>query len=108
MAEYFLVPAAQANLTRIPDDLSDDKALYATDMLSTGFAGAENAELHVGETAAIFAQGPVGLSATIGARLTGAGLVLAVESKPERKDLAKRFGADVVIDFTERDPCTCC
>lgn len=104
MAEYFLVPAAQANLAPIPDDLPDEKAVYATDMLSTGFAGAENAELAIGETVAIFAQGPVGLSATIGARLLGAGLIIAVEAKPERMKLAEQFGADVVVDFTEGDP----
>lgn len=104
MAEYFLVPAAQANLAPIPADLPDEKAVYATDMLSTGFAGAENAELAIGETVAIFAQGPVGLSATIGAKLLGAGLIIAVEAKPERKKLAEQFGADVVVDFTEGDP----
>lgn len=104
MAEYFLVPAAQANLAPIPDDLPDEKAVYATDMLSTGFAGAENAELALGETVAIFAQGPVGLSATIGARLVGAGLIMAVEGKPDRQELARRFGADLIVDFTKGDP----
>jgi Threonine dehydrogenase and related Zn-dependent dehydrogenases len=104
MAEYFVVPAAEANLARIPASLPDEKAVYACDMLSTGFAGAENAELRIGETVAIFAQGPVGLAATIGARLLGAGLIIAVESKPERKKLAEEFGADVVVDFTEGDP----
>ncbi|MFW6205132.1 MAG: NAD(P)-dependent alcohol dehydrogenase [Actinomycetota bacterium] len=104
MAEYFLVPAAEANLARIPDDLPDEKAVYATDMLSTGFAGAENAELRLGETVAIFAQGPVGLSATIGSRLVGAGLIIAVEAKEDRKKLAEQFGADVIVDFTEGDP----
>jgi threonine dehydrogenase-like Zn-dependent dehydrogenase len=104
MAEYYLVPAAQANLAPIPDDLPDEKAVYATDMLSTGFAGAENAELAIGETVAIFAQGPVGLAATIGAKLLGAGLIIAVEGIPERKKLAEAFGADFVVDFNEGDP----
>jgi len=104
MAEYFVVPAAQANLAPIPEGLPDEKAVYATDMLSTGFAGAENAELALGETVEIFAQGPVGLAATIGARLLGAGLIIAVESKPERQRIAKRFGADVIVDFTGADP----
>jgi len=104
MAEYFVVTAAEANLARIPAGLSDSKAVYACDMLSTGFAGAENAEMRIGETVAIFAQGPVGLAATIGAGLLGAGLIIAVESKPERKKLAEQFGADVVVDFTEGDP----
>ncbi|ABD11608.1 theronine dehydrogenase-like Zn-dependent dehydrogenase [Frankia casuarinae] len=98
MAEYFLVNNAAANLARIPADLPDEKAVYATDMLSTGFGGAENAQLRLGESVAIFAQGPVGLSATIGCRLLGAGLIIAVEGRPERQELARRFGADVVVD----------
>ena len=104
MAEYFAVNDAQANLTPIPDELPDEKAVYATDMLSTGFAGAKNAELRLGETVAIFAQGPVGLSATIGSPLLGAGLIYAVENKPERQKLAQQFGADVIIDYTKGDP----
>jgi isopropanol dehydrogenase (NADP+) len=104
MAEYFVVPAAQANLTPIPDDLADEQAVYTCDMLSTGFMGAEHAYLELGETVAIFAQGPVGLCATIGASLKGAGQIIAVESRPERQALAKRFGADVIVDFTKGDP----
>jgi threonine dehydrogenase-like Zn-dependent dehydrogenase len=98
MAEYFLVNAAAANLAPIPSTLPDEKAVYATDMLSTGFAGAENAELVLGESVAIFAQGPVGLCATIGCRLLGAGLIIAIEGRPERQALAKHFGADIIID----------
>lgn len=104
MSEYFIVPAAAANLAPIPDDLPDEKAVYATDMLSTGFAGAEMAELELGETVAIFAQGPVGLSATIGCRLKGAGLIIAVETVPDRQKIAESFGADVIVDFKDADP----
>ena len=104
MAEYFIVPAAQANLAPIPDDLTDEQAVYACDMLSTGFMGAEHAYLQFGETVAIFAQGPVGLCATMGAHLLGAGQIIAVESRPERQILAKRFGADVIVDFSQGDP----
>lgn len=104
MAEYFIVPAAEANLTRIPADVPDEMAVYACDMLSTGFVGAEHAELQLGETVAIFAQGPVGLAATIGSRLIGAGQIIAVESVPNRQELARRFGADVVVDHTVGDP----
>lgn len=104
MAEYFVVPAAAANLAPIPDDLPDAKAVYACDMLSTGFMGVEHAYLHFGETVAVFAQGPVGLSATMGARLMGAGRIFAVEARPERQELARRFGADDIIDFSQGDP----
>ncbi|MFW6093455.1 MAG: NAD(P)-dependent alcohol dehydrogenase [Pseudomonadota bacterium] len=103
-AEYFHVNDAGANLTPIPDAIPDDKAVYTCDMMSTGFAGAENARIPIGGTVAIFAQGPVGLMATAGARMLGAGLVIAVESMPKRKELARAFGADVVVDFNEVDP----
>lgn len=79
--------------------------MYATDILSTGSVGADHAELEFGETVAIFAQGAVGgLSATIGCKLLGAGLIIAVESQLERQELARRFGADVIIGYTEGDP----
>ncbi|USA00796.1 alcohol dehydrogenase catalytic domain-containing protein [Streptomyces lydicamycinicus] len=104
LAQYFLVNNAEANLAPIPDELSDHQALYATDMLSTGFVAAEHAELQLGETVAIFAQGAVGLSATIGCRLLGAGLIIAVESVPARQELARHFGADIIVDYSQCDP----
>lgn len=103
-AEYFHVNEADANMARIPDDVPDEKAVYCADMLSTGFVGAENANIPLGGTVAIFAQGPVGLMATAGARLKGAGLIIAVESIAARKELALFYGADVVVDPTAGDP----
>jgi isopropanol dehydrogenase (NADP+) len=103
LAEYFFVNDANYNLTPIPASLTDEQAVYTTDMLTTGLAGAENAEIPPGGTVAVFAQGPVGLCATMMARLLGAGLVIAVESKPDRKALAKKVGADVVVDPTHGD-----
>jgi len=103
MAEYFHVNDADFNLVHIPKSLTDEQALYTTDMLSTGFAGAEHAQIPLGGTVAIFAQGPVGLSATIGARLLGAGRIFTVESKPNRMELSRKFGADVVVDPTRGD-----
>lgn len=103
MAEYFFVNDADYNLTPIPKALTDEQALYTTDMMTTGLAGAENAEIPPGGTVAVFAQGPVGLCSTMMARLLGAGLVIAVESKPDRKALAQKVGADVVVDPTQGD-----
>ena len=103
-ADYFHVNAADANLARIPDSISDEEAAYCSDMLSTGFVGAEHADIPIGGTVAVFAQGPVGLMATAGARLQGAGLVIAVESVPKRQEMARSYGADEVVDFTETDP----
>lgn len=104
LAEYFHVNNAEANLAPIPKELDDERAVYTTDMMSTGFMGAEHADIGIGGTVAIFAQGPVGLMATAGARLLGAGLVIAVESVARRKELALHFGADLVIDFTQQEP----
>jgi isopropanol dehydrogenase (NADP+) len=59
MAEYFHVNDAQANLAPIPAGLPDEKAVYCADMLSTGFMGAEHANIPIGGTVAVFAQGPV-------------------------------------------------
>jgi len=102
-AEFFHVNNAEANLSKIPDEVSDEIAVYTTDMMSTGFAGAENADIPIGGTVAVFAQGPVGLMSTVGARLLGAGKVIAVETVSRRKELAQHFGADHVVDFQEQD-----
>ena len=103
-AEYFVVNDAKANLAPIPDDLTDEQAAYTCDMMSTGFMGAEHADIPIGGSVAVFAQGPVGLMATVGARLLGAGLVIGVESIPNRKELAREYGADEIVDFRETDP----
>ncbi|MEW2269234.1 NAD(P)-dependent alcohol dehydrogenase [Streptomyces griseofuscus] len=102
-AEYFHVSGADANLARIPDDIPDDVAVYCADMLSTGFMGAEHGAIPIGGTVAVLAQGPVGLMATAGARLRGAGLVIGVESVPSRRELARFYGADVIVDFSKED-----
>lgn len=102
-AEYFHVNEADANMAHIPTSVPDEMAVYCADMLSTGFMGAENGNIPIGGTVAVFAQGPVGLMATVGAKLRGAGLIIAVESVPRRQDLARIYGADLVVDFTKED-----
>lgn len=104
MAEYFHVNNALANLAPIPDELSDEQAVYCADMLSTGFVAAEYANIPIGGIVAVFAQGPVGLMATVGARLQGAGTVIGVESMPNRQRMARSYGADVIVDHTKTDP----
>ncbi|MGB9652512.1 MAG: NAD(P)-dependent alcohol dehydrogenase [Candidatus Cybelea sp.] len=103
-AEYFHVNEADANMALIPPEVASEQAVYCADMLSTGFMAAEHGEIPIGGTVAVFAQGPVGLMATAGARLRGAGQVFAVESDPRRADLAREFGAHLVIDFSKEDP----
>ena len=102
-AEYFHVNEGDANMAKIPDGVSDDAAVYCADMLSTGFMGAENGNIPIGGTVAVFAEGPVGLMATAGAKLRGAGLIIGVESVPKRQELARHFGADVIVDFSKED-----
>jgi threonine dehydrogenase-like Zn-dependent dehydrogenase len=102
-AEYFHVNEADANMARIPDDVSDEAAVYCCDMLSTGFMAAENGAIPIGGSVAVFAEGPVGLMATAGARLRGAALVIGVEAEPKRQELARFYGADVLVDFRTED-----
>ena len=103
-AEYLLVPDAMANLTVIPDGLTDEQVLMCPDILSTGFGGAEAGEIRIGDTVAVFAQGPIRLCATAGARLMGAADIIAIESLPERAAIARKMGADHVVDFAKEDP----
>jgi isopropanol dehydrogenase (NADP+) len=103
-AEYFHVNDAEANLAPIPDSIPDEKAVYTTDMMSTGLMAAEHAGIPIGGSVVVFAQGPVGLMATVGSKLLGAGLIMAVENVPKRQELAKYYGADVIIDYTKVDP----
>ncbi len=102
-AEYILVPSAQANLALIPDDVTDEQVVLLSDIASTGFAGAESGGVKLGDTVVVFAQGPIGLSATAGAKLMGASLVIGVDSDPVRLATSRKMGADVALDFTQVD-----
>ena len=102
-AEYVLVHDAQANLAKIPAGLSDEEVLLCPDIMSTGFSAAERGHVRLGDAVAVFAQGPIGLCATAGARLAGASLVIGVDSVPSRLEAARRMGADVVLNFKEQD-----
>ena len=103
-AEYFVVPYADVNVAKVPPEVSDEHAILATDIMSTGFGAIDRAELKSGDSVAIFAQGPLGLCATAGARARGAGLIITVESIPERIEISKRLGANIVINPKEKDP----
>jgi threonine dehydrogenase-like Zn-dependent dehydrogenase len=102
-AEYLLVPNAQANLAKIPDELSDKQVVLLADIASTGFSGAESAQIKIGDAVVIFAQGPIGLCATAGAKLLGASLIVAVDGDQNRLEMARKMGADVALDYRELD-----
>src|SRR6476619_5556145 len=103
-AEYVLVPDAMANLAPVPDGLTDEQVLMCPDIMSTGFSGAESAEVRIGDTVAVFAKGPIGLCATAGAKLSGAAMVIGVDRLAGRLAISRKMGADHVIDAGKVDP----
>jgi threonine dehydrogenase-like Zn-dependent dehydrogenase len=103
-AEYLLVPDAMANLSPVPDGLSDEQVLMCPDIMSTGFSGAESGRVRIGDSVAIFAQGPIGLCATAGAHMMGATTIIAVESVAPRMEMARAMGATHIVDFSKVDP----
>src|SRR5204862_1763768 len=102
-AEYLLVPNAQANLAKIPDELSDEQVVLLADIASTGFSGAESAKIRIGDTVVVFAQGPIGLCATAGAKLMGATMVIGIDGDDARLAMSRRMGADVALDYRTVD-----
>jgi alcohol dehydrogenase len=103
-ADFVLVPDAMANLAPVAEGLTDEQVLMCPDIMSTGFSGAENGGIKIGDSVAIFAQGPIGLCATAGAKLLGATTIIAVDRLKERLDMARRLGADHRVDFSRVDP----
>jgi threonine dehydrogenase-like Zn-dependent dehydrogenase len=102
-AEYLRVPYAQANLAKIPDQLNDEQVILLADIASTGFGGAEAGGIKIGDSVVVFAQGPIGLCATAGAKLMGATLIIGIDGDHTRLAMAKRMGADAVLDYRNSD-----
>ena len=101
-AEYVRVPFSDVGPIVIPDGIEDDKVLFLSDILPTGWMAAENAEIEPGDTVAVWGCGPVGLFAVQSAFLMGAERVIAIDHFPRRLELARRFGAET-INFEETD-----
>ena len=101
-AEYVRVPFSDVGPIVIPDHLEDEKVLFLSDILPTGWMGAENAEIQPDDTVAVWGCGPVGLFAIQSAIVMGASKVIAIDHYPHRLELAKRLGAEV-IDFRKTD-----
>ena len=102
-AEYLLVPHAMANMAKIPKELADEQVVLLADIASTGLSGAESAKIRIGDSVVVFAQGPIGLCATAGAKLMGAALVIGVDGDSNRLRMARQMGADIVLDYRELD-----
>lgn len=102
-AEYFHVNEADANMAKIPESVPDSSAVYVLDMMSMGFAGAEAADIPIDGIAVMFALGPVGLMAVVGAKFRGAGMIIGVDSIAKRQDLSKFYGADLIVDPERED-----
>ena len=102
-ADYLLVPNAQANLAKIPNELTDEQVVLLADIASTGFSGAESGGVRIGDSVVVFAQGPIGLCATAGARLMGASLIIGVDEDENRLAMSRRMGADVALNYREVD-----
>ncbi len=102
-AEYLLVPHAQANLAKIPEDLTDEQVVLLADIASTGFSGAESGHVRLGDAVVVFAQGPIGLCATAGAKLMGASLIIGVDGNDSRLAMARSMGADVLLNYRDVD-----
>jgi threonine dehydrogenase-like Zn-dependent dehydrogenase len=105
-AEYLLVPDAEVNLAKIPQEMADEQVVLLADIASTGISGAESGGVRIGDAVAVFAQGPIGLCATAGAKLMGASLIIGIDADEKRLAMAKRMGADVVLDYREVDVVT--
>jgi threonine dehydrogenase-like Zn-dependent dehydrogenase len=101
-AEYLRVPYSDVGPVVIPEGLTDDQVLFLSDILPTGWMGAENAEIEEGDTVAVWGCGPVGLFAIQSALVMGAHRVIAIDHFPRRLELAKQMGAEV-INFRETD-----
>ena len=102
-SERFLIPDADTTLAKIPEGVTLEQALMCVDVVTTGFTGAENANIKFGDTVVVMGIGPIGLMAVAGAKLSGASRILAVGSRPKCVDMAYRFGATEVLSYKNGD-----
>ncbi len=100
-AEYLRVPFADVGPIKVPDEIDDDHALFLSDIFPTGYMAAENADIEPGDTVAIWGCGPVGQFAIQSAWMLGAGRVIAIDTVPERLDMARSHGRAETLDFRE-------
>jgi threonine dehydrogenase-like Zn-dependent dehydrogenase len=95
-AEYVRVPYSDTGPVVVPDGMDDDKVLFLSDILPTGWMAAENCDIEEGDTVAVWGCGPVGLFAIQSALKMGAYRVIAIDHYPHRLELARQMGAEVL------------
>ncbi len=102
-AQRARIPFANVGLVKLPVEVTDDQAILLSDIFPTAYFGAELAEIRAGDTVVIFGCGPVGQFCIVSAKLLGAGRILAVDTVPDRLEMARAQGAEI-IDFNAEDP----
>ena len=102
-AEKAVVPFANINLVKLPEEVEDDDAILLSDIFPTGYMGAENAEIKPGNSVAVFGCGPVGQFTIASAKLFDAGRIFAIDNIESRLEMARAQGAEV-INFDREDP----
>ena len=102
-AEYVRVPYADVGCLKIPESVTDEQALFLSDIFPTGYMAAENGNIRPGDTVAVWGCGPVGQFAIKSAYMFGAERVIAIDRVPERLRMAAEHGGARVIDYTEID-----
>ncbi len=100
-AEKIKIRSADMNLAKLPEGISLESAVMATDMMTTGFYGPELADVKFGDTVVVFGIGPVGLMSVAGAKLRGAAKLIAVGTRPNCVKLAKEYGATDIVSYKE-------
>ncbi|MFA5038323.1 MAG: zinc-dependent alcohol dehydrogenase [Candidatus Omnitrophota bacterium] len=102
-AEYVRVPFANTECLRVPDNVSDEKAVFLSDILPTGYFGTDIANVKPGDDVIVYGAGPVGYFAVMSAFLRGAAMVISVDRVPARLEKTRGLGA-VAVNFDQQDP----
>ncbi|MEG1407834.1 MAG: zinc-binding dehydrogenase, partial [Ruthenibacterium sp.] len=102
-SEFFSIPDADTTLAHIPLNVTLAQALMCVDMVTTGFTGAEYANIKIGDTVCVIGIGPVGLMAIEAARHLGASCIIAIGSRPKCVELAYHYGANFVLNYKDGD-----
>lgn len=102
-SEYFALPDADTTLAHVPEPLSLEQALMCVDVMTTGFTGAEYANIKTGDTVCVMGIGPIGLMAIAGASHLGAARIIAVGTRPICRELALKYGANEIISYRDGD-----